>query len=198
MELQPLKFNKIYNRFIKYILDFLMVCIAIIFLSPLMIITSLVIFIEDGWPIIFVHSRIGRSGKMFSMYKFRSMKKQTPLVESKIADQEMITRTGRIIRRWNIDELPQLFNVLLQQMSLVGPRPTLPQQKNLNELRTVNGSSELRPGLTGLAQVKSYDGMSEEIKARYDKMYLQEISFSTDIKIILKTFKYLLKRPPKY
>ena len=175
-----------------------MVCIAIIFLSPLMIITSLVIFIEDGWPIIFVHSRIGRSGKMFSMYKFRSMKKQTPLVESKIADQEMITRTGRIIRRWNIDELPQLFNVLLQQMSLVGPRPTLPQQKNLNELRTVNGSSELRPGLTGLAQVKSYDGMSEEIKARYDKMYLQEISFSTDIKIILKTFKYLLKRPPKY
>jgi len=126
------------------------------------------------------------------------MKKQTPLVESKIADKEMITRTGNIIRRWNIDELPQLFNVLLQQMSLVGPRPTLPQQKKLNDLRIANGSSELQPGLTGLAQVKSYDGMSEEIKARYDKMYLQEISFFTDIKIILKTFKYLLKRPPKY
>lgn len=163
-----------------------------------MIVTSIAIYIEDGFPIIFVHSRIGRSGKIFSIYKFRSMKKGTSLVESSIADEAMITKTGVKIRRWNIDELPQLFNVLLQKMSLVGPRPALKQQNILNDLRIANGSSDLRPGITGLAQVESYDGMNETMKARYDGKYLREISFFTDMKIIYKTFRYLLKKPPKY
>ena len=190
--------TQVYGGFIKPVLDFLLVSIAIVFLLPVMIITSLAILFEDGFPILFVHLRIGRSGKVFSIYKFRSMVKQTPLVESRIADEARITRIGAIIRRWNIDELPQLFNVLFQQMSLVGPRPALPQQVKLNDMRIANGSSKLHPGITGLAQVKSYDGMTKEIKARYDGIYLQEISFLTDIKIILKTFIYLFKRPPTY
>jgi O-antigen biosynthesis protein WbqP len=109
-----------------------------------------------------------------------------------------ITRVGRVIRRTNIDELPQLVNILRGDMSLVGPRPALPSQAELLALRGANGAAACRPGLTGLAQIRSYDGMPEPEKARWDGQYAATISLRRDLAIVLGTFRYLARRPPVY
>ena len=103
-----------------------------------------------------------------------------------------------MIRRTNLDELPQLFNILKGDMSIVGPRPPIPSQQELTELRKANGAIACRPGLTGLAQVSSFDGMTVPQKAAFDGEYAKRISFVGDITIILRTFVYLLKPPPVY
>jgi len=118
--------------------------------------------------------------------------------ESRVATALRVTRVGRIIRRLNLDELPQLYNILKGDMSLVGPRPALLTQETLLQLRDENGSSLLVPGLTGLAQINGFDGMSDKQKAKYDGLYMQDFGFFQDIKIILATFGYLLRRPPVY
>jgi O-antigen biosynthesis protein WbqP len=109
-----------------------------------------------------------------------------------------VTKVGKLIRRTNIDELPQLFNVVKGDMSLVGPRPALPIQRQLCEYRGQIGALACKPGLTGLAQINSYDGMPEREKAEWDGRYASGVSFLTDIDIIARTLGYLLKRPPVY
>ena len=131
-------------------------------------------------------------------YKFRSMPVNTGDMPSDKIGSVNISWIGRLIRRTNLDELPQLINILKGDMSIVGPRPSISTQKELIELRKSNGSLALKPGLTGLAQIKSYDGMSVEKKAAYDGDYFIKLSFYTDIKIILSTFIYLIKPPPVY
>jgi O-antigen biosynthesis protein WbqP len=178
--------------------DILCVILALSFLWPLLLFTAILIKIYDPGPIIFKQFRIGRGGKKFLFYKFRSMPVNTGDVSSDKVGQIKLTWIGRLTRRTNIDELPQLFNILLGDMSVVGPRPPLPAQEDLINLRSDNGALLCRPGLTGLAQIKSYDGMTVSEKAGYDGIYSQKITLCRDIQIILKTFLYLLSPPPTY
>lgn len=187
-----------YSLFFKRGLDILISGITIIFLSPIYIITGIVIYLQDFGPIIFKQQRIGQNGNHFLFFKFRSMPVNTPNVQSTDVSKLKITPFGKIIRRTSIDELPQLFNILIGDMSIVGPRPSISSQINLIELRKTNGSLSLKPGLTGYAQINSYDFMPETEKAKFDGYYFKNISFLLDLKIIFSTFLYLLKKPPTY
>lgn len=171
---------------------------ALIILSPLLLIVSILIKTFDKGPLIFFQQRIGRNGKAFRFYKFRSMPVNTGDIPSDKIGEIKLTWIGRLIRRTSIDELPQLINILKGDMSIVGPRPAIRSQESLIQLRKSNRSIELRPGLTGLAQVNSFDGMKVEQKAEFDGKYFVEISFFADVKIVLKTFVYLFKEPPVY
>ena len=172
--------------------------LALIILCPLLILISLLIPLFDPGPIIFKQKRVGMDGKLFYMYKFRSMPINMKNIPSNKVSNLKLNWLCRFIRRTNIDELPQLFNILKSDMSFVGPRPALPSQQDLIELRRKSGVLPFKPGLTGLAQISSYDGMNVNTKADFDKEYINSISLKTDVLIILKTFFYLLKSPPVY
>lgn len=188
----------IYRNCFKRIFDTLSSGVALVVLSPVFLLTALAIRREDGGPVFFRQERVGAEEKPFRIWKFRSMPVDSANVPSAGAASLKITRVGRFIRRTNIDELPQLFNILLGDMSVVGPRPCLPAQQALLEIRRSNGSLKCRPGLTGLAQIRSYDGMPEDEKAKWDGEYAASVSFIRDMRIILATFAYLMKRPPVY
>lgn len=188
----------VYQRFIKRALDLLIAATGLIVVSPLLAVVAVAIRLEDGAPVIFRQERVGRDNQLFTVYKFRSMPLGTPSVPSLAARDLHVTRVGRFIRRTNIDELPQLLNVVRGDMSLIGPRPALPSQVSLVEARTERGVMRIRPGLTGLAQVNSYDGMPESEKLDWDSRYAARISFLGDVAIVLRTVAYLSKRPPVY
>ena len=191
----------LHARIFKRVMDLAITVPALILLSPLMALVAVLIKLEDGGPIFFVQQRMGAHNCLFDMLKFRSMrveKGDCKGARSTSREDDRVTRIGAIIRKTSIDELPQLFNVLRQDMSIVGPRPGLPTQTDLHDLRQANGSIDLLPGITGLAQIRSYDGMSTEVKAACDGDYAKSVSLITDIKIILSTFLYFLKRPPTY
>ena len=187
-----------YRYFFKRLIDIVASLFLLLLSFPIMILVSIFIYLQDFGPVLFVHYRIGKNGSEFKFYKFRSMPVNTANVESKEVDKITITRFGKVIRRTNLDELPQLINILKGDMSLIGPRPCIPSQKNLIHLRKENGSIMLRPGLTGWAQVHSYDFMPEEEKAKLDGQYFQRLNFWTDLLTIYKTLRYLTKRPPTY
>jgi O-antigen biosynthesis protein WbqP len=187
-----------YRNHLKRLLDVVLVGISLLGLSPLMAFVAVAVRFEDGGPALFCQERVGRHGHRFRIFKFRSMVVNAGDLPSAEASALKVTRVGRFIRRTNLDELPQLFNIFLGDMSVVGPRPALPAQESLTALRRTNGALACRPGLTGLAQVSSYDGMPEEEKAGYDGSYASEITFVRDLWIILRTFAYLVHRPPTY
>jgi O-antigen biosynthesis protein WbqP len=187
-----------YRKFFKRFLDIVLSLGGLILLSPLMLIIATAIYVDDRGRIIFRQKRIGASGRVFQVLKFRSMPENTGDVESAMAHQLPITRVGRFIRRTNLDELPQLINILSGDMSIVGPRPPIPSQLGLCRLRESNGSIDCLPGLTGLAQINGYDHMPDEEKAQFDGEYAETMSLSVDLKIVLRTFGYLKKRPPIY
>ena len=182
----------------KRLFDLVCASIAVVLLSPLLIIVAISIKLTDPGPILFSHNRIGRDGKPFRFYKFRSMPVGTPKVPSDSLGEVQISPFGRFMRRTNIDELPQLINILKGDMSVVGPRPPLPDQEELIARRRQNGALALRPGLTGLAQIRAYDGMSVSEKAAFDAEYARSIGLARDIAIILRTMFYLFKPPPVY
>jgi len=184
--------------FFKRLIDFTASLVVLILLSPIMFIIALIIYLQDFHHPIFSHYRVGKDGKEFKFYKFRSMPVETPNVESHEKDKLTITPFGKIIRRTNLDELPQLFSILKGDMSLIGPRPPIPSQKNLIAMRKENGALSLKPGLTGWAQVNSYDDMPEEVKAEFDGYYYRNMSFIFDVKIVFKTLLYLANKPPAY
>jgi undecaprenyl phosphate N,N'-diacetylbacillosamine 1-phosphate transferase len=183
---------------VKRGLDLLFASIGLAVLSPLFFLVSLAILMEDGRPVLFRQERVGRNGKRFRIFKFRTMVHDA---ESKglftHENDPRITRVGRILRRWSIDELPQLINVLLGQMSLVGPRPTLPYQ---TEKYTERQRRRLlvRPGITGLAQVKGRNALSWPEKIELDLQYVERMSLWLDFKIILMTIPALFKRKTLY
>jgi len=187
-----------YRAGFKRAADVLASGLAILLLAPIFLAAGLAIWIDDGRPVLFRQTRVGCGGGPFTILKFRSMAKDAGDVPSDQAGFLAVTRVGRFLRRTNIDELPQLFNVLRGDMSLVGPRPSLPSQVELVTLRKRNGAIGLRPGLTGLAQIRSFDGMSAQEKAAFDGQYAANLSFWLDLKIILGTFAYLAHRPPTY
>lgn len=172
--------------------------LAIVILSPLLLLIALIIRLQDGGPAIFRQVRIGRYSQPFTLFKFRSMPVSAPNVPSSAARAMPITPFGKFLRRSNLDELPQLFNVLRGDMSLIGPRPALPSQVRLLELRAAGEVMAQRPGLTGLAQVNAFDGMTEEEKVGWELRYVARISFLRDVVIVFRTFAYLLRPPPVY
>ncbi len=176
---------------------FIAIFVFLVF-CPFWIIIAFFIKLHDGGPIIFKQTRIGRDGKEFLFMKFRSMPLNTPNVVSTNTGVLKVTPIGKIIRRTNLDEIPQFINVLKGDMSLIGPRPSLPSQKSLIQMRKENGSIKLRPGLTGWAQVNAYDYMPEEEKAKLDGEYFKHFGILMDIKIIFGTIKYFTKKPPGY
>jgi O-antigen biosynthesis protein WbqP len=187
-----------YERVFKRCIDCSAAAGTLLILLPLMLVIALAIAIEDGGPSLFRQRRVGRNREEFTLLKFRSMPVRTPDVPSSAAGGLMVTKVGRLIRRSNLDELPQLVNVLKGEMSLIGPRPALPTQEKLLELRRDAGVSRVRPGLTGLAQVKAYDGMPETEKVAWEAKYVARITFVGDVRIILSTLVYLSRPPPVY
>lgn len=182
----------------KRLIDVTGATLLFVTLSPLLIIIALVIKIHDRGPIIFKQKRIGQYGKEFLFLKFRSMQVNTPNVVSTEVRKLNITPIGKIIRRINLDEIPQMINVLKGDMSIIGPRPCLPNQESLIALRKANGSINLKPGLTGWAQVNAYDFMPETEKADFDGEYYKKLSLWMDVKIVFRTLKYFTKKPPVY
>lgn len=166
--------------------------------SPIMVVVAIAILLEDGKPILFRQVRVGQNGKTYTILKFRSMRRGTSNVPSALQDADSVTKVGNTIRRWSLDELPQIWNVLKGDMSLVGPRPALPAQQELLHLRKTKQVDVLKPGLTGWAQVCSYDGMPDSEKTDLDATYATRMSLKEDLKIFAFTIRYLLSPPPKY
>ena len=187
-----------YRRYFKRIFDVVIAVIALLLLWPLMLVLAVLIYLEDRGPVFFRQKRVGAGGREFDLLKFRSMPVGSRDVPSTEAGAMPVTSIGRFIRRTNLEELPQLFSVLRGDMSIVGPRPALATQESLVRIRQQNGSIQCLPGLTGLAQVNSYDGMPEDEKAALDGEYGETVSLGTDTKIIMRTLRYLTRKPPVY
>ncbi len=187
-----------YALVFKRCFDVLLSALALTLLSPILALVALLVRLEDGGPAVFRQVRVGRDGRRFTIYKFRSMPVATPHLPSAAAATLKVTRVGQMIRRTNLDELPQLFNILKGDMSLIGPRPALPTQWRLLALRERDRVLSIRPGLTGLAQVNAYDGMPEEEKVEWERRYVRRITLLGDMRIIARTFVYVLSPPPVY
>ena len=166
--------------------------------SPVMAVVAIFIYLQDFATPIFQQKRVGFGEEEFTIYKFRSMPINTAELASKDAGKIEATPFGKFIRRTNLDELPQLFNIFKGDMSLVGPRPSLISQTELIQLRRQKNVYVCKPGLTGWAQVNGYDDMPEDEKSDFDGEYANHVSFFFDCKIILRTFVYLTKAPPRY
>ncbi|EQK43954.1 bacterial sugar transferase family protein [[Clostridium] bifermentans ATCC 638] len=180
----------------KRLIDIFMSLIGIIILSPVFLITAILIKIESKGPVIFKQMRAGRESEPFYIYKFRSMRIDAPNKSTndfKDADA-FITRIGKFIRKTSIDELPQLFNILKGDMSIVGPRPVILNELGLIQLRKEYNVDSLLPGITGWAQINGRDNIGDEEKVKYDYEYLTKRSFRLDIYIILMTIFKVIKR----
>ena len=175
---------------LKRFFDIILSLVAIIVFSWLLIIIAIAIVVEDKGNILFKQKRIGKNKKEFYIYKFRTMKVSTPKdVPTHLLDNpdSYITKIGGFLRKTSLDELPQLFNILKGDMSIVGPRPALWNQFDLIDLRDKNGSNSVRPGLTGWAQVNGRDELPIDVQAGFDREYIKKMSIVFDIKIILMT-----------
>lgn len=179
----------------KRIIDVVGALCGIIVFSPIFIITSILIKLESKGSIIFKQIRVGKDSKPFYIYKFRSMKTDAPnMATNDLKNPEVyITRVGKFIRKTSIDELPQLFNILKGDMSIVGPRPVIEKERDLLQLRREYYIDKIKPGVTGWAQINGRDNLDTEEKVKYDKEYLYNRSMKFDIYIILKTFIKVLK-----
>ena len=183
------------NAVLKRIFDFLMSLIAIIILSPVILIVALAVKFTSPGPMLFKQRRIGKDNIEFEIYKFRTMRIDTPNVPTHLLENpdQWITPVGKFLRKTSLDELPQLFNILKGEMSIVGPRPALYNQSDLRDMRTAVGVHKLTPGLTGWAQINGRDEIPLSLKVRFDKEYLDRKSFLFDIKIIFMTVLSVLK-----
>ena len=180
----------------KYIFDISLILIFSPFILTTLILISLLIFSLDGRPIIFKSQRIGSNQKIFTMYKFRSMVCNAPIVETDLMESpsSYITKFGGFLRKTSLDEIPQIFNVIVGEMSLVGPRPSLQSQTELNKYRLDLGIYKHKPGITGLAQIKGRDHLSQKEKVFFDHLYCSNKSLVNDMVIIFSTFSKVLRR----
>lgn len=180
----------------KRAFDFTVSLLLIIILLPVFLVVSLIVLIDAGAPVIFRQYRVGKDNKLFYIYKFRTMRKNTRnAATADLTDSDkFITKSGRFLRKTSIDELPQLVNVLIGDMSFVGPRPLIPEEKEIRALRKEYGVYSVRPGITGLAQINGRDNLSIEEKALFDKEYIDKQSLGLDINILLKTVMVVLRR----
>jgi len=182
-----------YERFIKRPQDFLLALIALIILSPILVIVAILIRIKLGNPVLFVQERPGLNQKLFKMYKFRTMTNERDLSGELLPDSIRLTRFGRFLRSTSIDELPGLWNVMRGDMAVVGPRPLLVQYLPLYD-EFQRRRHEVKPGLSGNAQVNGRNAISWEEKFNLDAEYIGKISFIEDWKIILFTIRKVFYR----
>lgn len=173
----------------KRLLDIVLAGTALVLLSPLLLATALAVALDSGLPVFFRQLRLGRDGRSFGMFKFRSMVVNAAAIGpfNTAADDPRITRVGRFIRRTSLDELPQLLNVLLGDMSLVGPRPDVPVQRSLYSDGDWALRCSVRPGITGLAQVELRSAATEEQRRELDLRYVRERSLWLDLQILART-----------
>ena len=170
-----------YKKYIKRVIDIIISLIALILLSPIMLLISFCIIVFNQMPVIFTQNRTGKNGKNFRIYKFRTMK------------NKKVTRLGRVLRVTSLDELPQLINVLKGEMSIVGPRPWVPEYFD-NFTEEQKKRVKVKPGLVGLAQVNGRNDIDVFRKIEYDNEYVKRISILLDIKIIIKSFRILYSK----
>ena len=182
-----------YNKYIKRLLDIILSLLAIIILSPILIIIAILVRTKLGSPIIFKQKRPGKDEKIFTLYKFRTMTDEKDQGGNLLPDEKRLTKFGKILRSTSLDELPELFNILEGTMSIVGPRPLLIKDM-MFMTEEQRKRHEVRQGLTGLAQVSGRNNISWESKFDYDLLYIDNISFLTDCKIVLKTVGKVFRR----
>lgn len=175
-----------FNRLLALILLFIF--------SPIFLIVALAIFIEDGLPIFFTQKRVGINYTFFHIYKFRSMKNDTPNVATHLLTNpdQYLLKIGKFIRKTSLDELPNFINIIKGEMVFVGPRPALYNQDDLMTLRVATGVDKLKPGITGWAQINGRDDISIEKKVQLEQEYMYKRSTFFDIEIIIKTFTNVL------
>ena len=185
-----------YQRFWKRFLDILLAGAGILVLAVPMLVVAAAIGLDDPGPVLFRQKRVGLHKQYFELYKFRSMKLSTPhdtpthLLEN---PEQYLLRVGAFIRKYSIDELPQLFNILKGEMSVIGPRPALWNQEDLIAERDRYGANDVKPGLTGWAQINGRDELPIEVKASYDGEYVERLSFAFDCKCFFGTIGKVLK-----
>jgi len=174
------------SRFIGFLLTLI--------LLPFFIIIAIFIYFEDGSPVFFTQKRIGINYSFFNIYKFRSMKKNTPNVATHLLENpdQYLLKIGKFIRKTSLDELPNLINLVKGEMVFVGPRPALYNQDDLMQFRVATGVSKLKPGITGWAQINGRDEISIPEKVKLEQEYLHRKSILLDIEIIIKTFTNIL------
>ena len=186
-----------YNKAVKRLIDIVLSGIGILVLSPVYLALAIAIKIDDPGPVFFRQKRVGIHKTYFQIMKFRTMKMETPhdvpthLLEN---PQQYITRVGKFLRKTSLDELPQLFQIFTGKMSIVGPRPALWNQYDLIAERDRYGANDLRPGLTGWAQINGRDELPIQVKAHYDGEYAEKISFLFDCKCFFSTVTSVLRR----
>lgn len=183
----------IYENYIKRMLDFILSLIALICLSPVLLIVSILVRTKLGSPIIFKQQRPGKNEKIFTLYKFRTMTDEKDKNGKLLPDSQRLTKFGKFLRSTSLDELPELINIIKGDMAIVGPRPQL-----IRDMLFMNNEQRkrhaVRQGLTGLAQVNGRNNISWEEKLNYDLEYIKKITFFTDMKIILKTVLKVFKK----
>lgn len=183
----------IYERYVKRPQDFLLALIALIVLSPVLLIVAVLVRVKLGSPVLFTQDRPGLNEKIFKMYKFRTMTDERDEFGELLPNHKRLTQFGKMLRATSLDELPELFNILKGDMALIGPRPLLIEYLPLyNDIQ--KHRHDVRPGLSGLAQVNGRNSISWEEKFDYDISYVESISFLLDCKIVAKTILKVFKR----
>jgi len=183
---------KMYKRFFKRAIDIVVPLLVLILLIPVLILIAVMVRINLGKPVFFKHQRPGLNGEVFTLYKFRSMSDERDINGNLLPDEVRLTKFGRLLRSSSLDELPELFNILKGDMSIVGPRPLeeyfLPFYNERERHR-----HDVRPGLTGLAQVNGRNDLPWEKRFEYDLKYIDDITFLNDVKIIVQTVRKVLE-----
>lgn len=182
-----------YKLFFKRVIDIILSLIALILLSPVLVVVAILVRIKLGGPVLFTQKRPGKNEKIFKMYKFRTMTDAQDTNGILLPDSHRLTKFGRILRSTSLDELPELWNILKGDMSIVGPRPLLtqylPYYTDGERVR-----HKVRPGLTGLAQVNGRNNLNWDDRLKLDRKYVETITFRNDMKILIKTVEKVFKR----
>lgn len=186
----------IYNNYIKRVIDFILSLVGLILLSPVFIILCLWIKLDSNGPILFKQKRFGKNKTFFYIYKFRTMRIDTPsdMPTHMLSNPDQyITRAGKFLRKTSLDELPQIINILKGEMAIIGPRPALWNQDDLIAERDRYHANDIKPGLTGWAQINGRDELEIEVKAKLDGDYVKQMSFLFDMKCFFGTITSVLK-----
>ncbi len=189
-----------YKKYFKRLIDFLLSLLASPFVCIIVVIMAPIIYLNDRGPVFYNASRRGKDGKTFKMYKFRSMMVNAPALRNEDGstysgdNDPRVTKVGKIMRKLSIDELPQVFNILKGDMSIIGPRPTLPT-RSFSEIEPQNlPRYEVRPGLTGYSQAYFRNSITQEEKFKHDVYYVENLTFMMDLKIFFHSIKSVLMR----
>jgi len=181
-----------YNLFLKNIIDFIFALLAFVLLLPVFLLVALLLAAANKGSIFFIQKRPGKNGKIFKIVKFKTMNDKTDESGNLLSDKKRLTKIGKFVRKTSLDEIPQLLNVIKGDMSLIGPRPLLPEYLDLyNDFQ--KRRHEVKPGITGWAQVNGRNAISWRQKFEYDVWYVDNLSFLLDLKIIFLTLKKVVK-----